>query len=80
MVVRTLKPHAVFKACLVRWFENNPLEIIICTTQEHIGEVKRIVNEAVLEGVDRSRVKTMVSDMGARIQLLTGIISRSQPF
>ncbi|KAE9366737.1 glycosyltransferase family 2 protein [Stipitochalara longipes BDJ] len=73
VIVCTLKPHTVFKACLVRWFENKPAEIIICTTKEHIEEVKYIVNEAVLEGIDRSKVKILVSEMGARNQLMKGV-------
>jgi hypothetical protein len=74
VVVRTLSLPPVFKACLIRWFENKPLEIIICTTEEHINEVDRVVNEAVSEVVDGATVKIIVSEKGPRVQLMAGIM------
>ncbi|KAI6713392.1 glycosyl transferase family 2 [Diplocarpon mali] len=40
-VFRTLKPHPVFKTYLLKWNENDPFEIIICTTQEYFVEGAR---------------------------------------
>ena len=57
----------------MRWFENKPAEIILCTTTEHIEEVEYVVNEATLEGLDLSKVKILVSERGARKQLMKGV-------
>jgi hypothetical protein len=73
IIVLTLKPHPVFKTCLIRLFENKPAEIIICTTEEHIKEVEHIISEAVLKGVRRSKTKIVVSEKGARKQLMKGV-------
>jgi hypothetical protein len=73
VIVLTLKPHPGFKTCLIRLFENKPAEIIICTTEEHIKEVEHIISEAVLKGVRRSTAKIVVSEKGARKQLMKGV-------
>ena len=57
----------------MRWLENRPAEIIICTTEEHVEEVKYIVNEAALEGMDCTKVKVLVSEKGVRKQLMRGV-------
>lgn len=73
-MVRTLGPPSTFNKCLQLWLANKPLEVIICTTQDHIDEVNRIVNETVLDEFDRAKVATIVSEKGARKQLLAGIL------
>ncbi|PBP16335.1 polysaccharide synthase [Diplocarpon rosae] len=73
VVVRTFKPHPVFKTCLLKWIENTPLEIIICTAQEYFDDVSQIIADAGLRDTDLARVTTIIADKGAQKQLLAGI-------
>ncbi|KAE8444648.1 hypothetical protein EG329_014396 [Mollisiaceae sp. DMI_Dod_QoI] len=74
VLVNTLNPPPAFKACLVRWYENNPLEIVITTTKTHFGDVLSIVNRAISEnGLDPTRFIVITSEKGARVQFKAGI-------
>lgn len=74
VVIPTLSPPAAFKACLQRIFENDPLEIIIVTTEEHLDKVTKLVRDVVSDqGLDLSKVVFVTSEQGARVQFTAGV-------
>ncbi|KAF8855410.1 hypothetical protein BDZ45DRAFT_595553, partial [Acephala macrosclerotiorum] len=74
VIIPALSPPAEFKACLQRIFENDPLEIIIVTTEEHLEKVTKLVNEVVSHnGLDLSKVILVTSKQGARVQYRAGV-------
>ncbi|KAJ5052053.1 uncharacterized protein L3040_001813 [Drepanopeziza brunnea f. sp. 'multigermtubi'] len=75
VVVRTLKPPVVFPQCLKLWLDNNPLEILICTTKDYLHEVENLVHETLIGRDDRAKVRVIVSEKGGRKQLLAGVMA-----
>ncbi|KAI9054622.1 hypothetical protein LZ554_001775 [Drepanopeziza brunnea f. sp. 'monogermtubi'] len=75
VVVRTLHPPVVFLECLKLWLDNNPLEILICTTKEYLDEVEHLVHETLIGRDDRKKVRVIVSEKGGRTQLLAGVMA-----
>ncbi|KAH9212946.1 nucleotide-diphospho-sugar transferase [Leptodontidium sp. 2 PMI_412] len=75
VVVRTLEPLPIFKACLVRWLENKPLEIIIATTHEHLEKIGKLVKEVIQETREYStKIRIIVANKGARNQFIAGVL------
>ncbi len=66
VIVHILRPHWAFKECLIRWLENGPLEIIICTTEKYGSNIERIIAEVVPREGDHAKIKVVVSKKGCR--------------
>ena len=65
-------------SCLRRWLENDPLEIIIVTTQEHLPAIHRIVRSVRLSEEEQQKVLVLMSrEKGKRAQLRWGIEAAS---
>ncbi|KAG4438032.1 hypothetical protein IFR05_006491 [Cadophora sp. M221] len=75
VVIRTLEPLPIFKACLVQWLVNNPLQVIICTTYEYLEKVSTLVRKIIQEiKGDRTKIRIIVAEQGARSQFMAGVL------
>ncbi|KAI0121134.1 polysaccharide synthase [Xylariales sp. AK1849] len=76
IIVTTLKPPAVFTACLYRWLDNDPLEVIITTTPKYFDEVTETIQAAKLPLRISRKIRVIHIDeglKGQREQLKLGI-------
>ncbi|KAL2072387.1 hypothetical protein VTL71DRAFT_11730 [Oculimacula yallundae] len=77
VVARTLTPSPIFKECLISWLENNPLEVIISTTDDHEQALLRIVESVQQDRPDLSttNIEIIFTKKGARMQMITGALA-----
>ena len=74
LVVVTLNPSAIFKDCLLKWYGNKPLEIIIATTELYHEAIQEMVTEVVSEHqLDPTKIRIVTSEKGIRLQFIRGI-------
>jgi cellulose synthase/poly-beta-1,6-N-acetylglucosamine synthase-like glycosyltransferase len=65
---------SLLSSCLLRWLENDPLEIIIVTTEEHLTTIQEIVRKVHHSQHQYKRVVILTSpEKGKRAQLRFGI-------